>query len=206
MYPATLLLKIICGETNPLQHKFSLLVSRHQTCLLLFLLLSMIFISPLSQAGHAKDFLTDKEIELLQETQSVANRARIYMDAAALRLETAKDKLSNKEYEAGDPMELLTPEDVIGAYCKILRSIQLNVEYAIETPQRRGSESAGKALKTLKEETGKALKELDVLRQMAEEKQRDPLLNSINDAIDITNDIIDDTNEKLAQLHSKNPH
>jgi hypothetical protein len=205
MYPEILLLKTTCIESNLQLQKFPPLASAHQKSLLFFVLLSLLFMLSFSPAGHAKDFLTDKEIERLQETQSVANRTRIYMDAAALRLKTVKDKLSNKEYEAGDPMELLMPDEVIDAYCKILRSVHLIVGYAIEAPNRRGNESAEKALKTLKAETTIELKELDVLRRMTEEKHLNPLLDSINDAIDITNDIIDDANEKLAGLRSKDP-
>jgi hypothetical protein len=206
MYSGIHLLKMSRIQTNLPQQMFPSKASAHPKPLLFFLLLSMFFIFSLSPEGHARDFLTDKEIELLQNTQSVANRARIYMDAAALRLKTAKDKLSNKEYEAGDPMELLMPEEVIGAYCKILQSVHLIVGYAIETPERRGNESVAKALKTLQEETEKALKELAVLQRMAEEKQRDPISDSLNEAIDITNDILDDASEKLARLRSTPPN
>jgi hypothetical protein len=206
MYPEILLPETTCIEASLQQQKLPPLASAHQKCLLFFLLLSLFFILCFSPAGHAKDFLTDKEIELLQETQSIANRTRIYMDAAALRLKTAKDKLSNKEYKAGDPMELLMPEEVIDAYCQILRSVRLIVGYAIESPNRRGNESVEKALKTLKAETTIALKELEVLRRMAEEKQRELLSTCINDAIDITNDLLTDANEKSDGLRSKIPH
>jgi hypothetical protein len=205
MYPEMLLLKNTYIETNLPQPKFLPWASDHQKCLQFFLLISFLFLSALSPEGRARDFLTDKEIDLLQNTQSVANRTRIYMDAAALRLKTVKDKLSNKEYEAGDPMELLMPEEVLDDYCKILRSVHLITGYAIEAPDRRGNESVEKALTILKAETTIALKELDILLRMAEEKQRNLLSGSINDAIDVTNDTFNDTVEKLGDLHSKNP-
>jgi hypothetical protein len=205
MHTETPLPKIICIKTSFSEQNFQRLASAHQKCLLFFLLLSILFMSPLSPAGHAKDFLIDREIELLQNTQSVATRTRIYMDAAALRLKTMKDKLSNKEYEAGDPMELLMPEEVIDAYCKILRSVQLIMGYAVEAPNRRGHESAAKALKTVNEETKKALTELSVLRKMAEEKESIPLSDSINDAMDITTDLLKDADEKITRLQLKNP-
>lgn len=206
MYPEILLLKATYIEANLPQQKLPTLAFAQQKCLLVFLLLSLLFILSFSSAGHARDFLTDKEIERLQETQSVAARTRIYMDAAALRLKTVKDKLSNKEYEAGDPMELLMPEEVIDAYCKILRSVHLITGYAIEAPNRKGNESVEKALTILKAETTIALKELDILLRMAEEKQRNLLSGSINDAIDVTNDTFNDTIEKLGELHAKTPH
>jgi hypothetical protein len=171
----------------------------------ILLLSSMLFLFSMSQSGYARDFLTDKEIELIQDTQSIATRTHIYMEAAALRLKTAQDKLSSKEYEAGDPMELLTPEDVIDDYRKILRSVQLNVQYAFEAPKRKGNESAEKALQTLKEEMEKALKELDVLWKMAEEKHRETLSDRISEVTETSNDLLDDAKEKLAGLRTKNP-
>jgi hypothetical protein len=164
-------------------------------------ILGILFLSPVIQA---RDYLTGKEIELLQETRSVANRTRTYMEAAALRLKTALDKLSNKEYEAGDPMEFLLPEDVVDDYCKILHSVQLNVGYAVEAPRRPGNETVEKALKTMKEETEKALRSLEILQRIAKEKQRDPLSERIQDALDTTQESFDEAKEKLAALFPKN--
>jgi hypothetical protein len=204
MHSRVYLSKIFCDKTN-LPQKLRVPASAVRKCLLFLFLLSTPFASKFPTDGCAKDFLTDKEIELLQNTQIVANRARIYMDAAALRLKTAKDKLSNKEYAEGDSMELLTPEEVVGAYSKILQSIHLIVGYAIEEPRRKGNESAPKALKILAAETTTAIKELEVLRRLAEEKQLNSLLDSINDAIETTNDIHIDAKEKLAELNAITP-
>ena len=48
-------------------------------------------------------------------------------------------------------------------------------------------ELIGKALKILKKETEKAAGELEILKKMAEEKEKEELWNLINKAIDITN-------------------
>jgi hypothetical protein len=172
---------------------------------ILFILPAILGIFFFRQIGHARDYLSDKEIELLQDTRSVAKRTRISMNAAALRLKTASDKLFNKEYEAGDPMELLLPEEVMEDYCKILHSVQLNVAYAVEKPHRTGNETVEKALTTLKEETEKALRSLEVLQRIAKEKQRDTLLDHIQDAIELTQETLDDASEKLAALRPRNP-
>lgn len=174
-------------------------------CTILIAALTLYGIISEASYGRTKEFLTAKEIELIQDTRAIEQRTRIYMDAAAVRLKTAEERLSGKESEAGDPMEFFTPEDLVDAYCQILRSVMLSTEDAFQVPRRKGNENVGKALKILKEETEKARKELDILKRMAEEKKREPLWNGINQAIDITNGAHDGAEEGLSRLRPQNP-
>jgi hypothetical protein len=192
-------------EVGRRQRLSGLRESLSQKCRRFLLLPAILGIFLPLQVASARDYLTDKEIELIQDTQSVASRARIYMEAAALRIKTAQDKLSNKEYAEGDPMEFLTPEDVLNDYGKILRSLQFTLESAIESPRHKGYETIGKALKYLKEETPKELRELKVLLQIAVEKHRDTFAERIKDAIDATQDFLEDVNEKSSELRTNNP-
>jgi hypothetical protein len=133
-----------------------------------------------------KEFLTDKEIEKIQDVREIAGRIRIYLDAAALRLKTTEDRLLGKEVQTGDSLEFFTPEDMLDGYYRILNSVMLNLEDAYQKagPYRT---RVGIALKSLKESTENALKDLEILKKMAEEKKKEELWNLVNKAIDITN-------------------
>ena len=139
-----------------------------------------------SFASPEKEFLTDKEIAKIQEYQEIDARMKIYMEAAALRLKTAEERLVGKEPAEGDPLEFFTPEDMLDGYYRIMRSVMFNMDEAFQKggPDR---ERLGKALKTLKGATENAGKELEVLKKIAEEKQKEELWNLVNKAIDITN-------------------
>ena len=175
---------------------------------LLLLVVSILMAAP-APAGPAKEFLTDIEIEQIKDTRQIDMRVKIYMEAAALRLKTAGERLSGKESIPGDPLEFFTPEEMLDGYYRILESAMMNLEDAANMDgaslQRErvllsedcgyncGSrapkpnrELIGKALKLLKSETEKDAGELEILKKTAEEKQREELWNLINKAIDIT--------------------
>ena len=152
----------------------------------------------------AKEFLTEKEIEAVRNAQIIESRVTVYMEAAELRLRTAEDRLTGKESEEGDPMEFLSPEDMVGAYYQIIRSVVFNVDDAIENPGRR-QHNIVKALKILKSETEKLLTELLILKGLAEEKHRETLLNPIDEAIAITDEAHSSALERLSGLSDKNP-
>ncbi len=133
-----------------------------------------------------KEFLTQKEIAKIQDAQAIDERIKIYMGAAALRLKAAEERLIGKEPEEGDPMEFFTPEDMLDGYYRILRSVMYTLDDAFQKPGP-DRERVGKALKTLKGSTEEMLKELEILKKIAEEKQKEELWNLANKAIDITN-------------------
>jgi len=150
-------------------------------------------------AGAAKEFLTGKEIEKIQDTYEIDARVRIYMEAAALRLKTAEERLTGKESAPGDPLEFFTPEDMLDSYYRILKSVMTNIDDAARNPKRdngitidgrvmvNDKQRIGKALKQLKSETEKDLEELLILKKIAEEKKNEHLWDLINEAVEITN-------------------
>ena len=143
-----------------------------------------IFFTALS--SPEKEFLTQKEIAKIQDAQEIDLRIKIYMGAAALRLKAAEERLTGKEPEEGDPLELFTPEDMLDGYCRILKSVMYSLDDAFQKPGP-DRERVGKALKVLKGSTEEMLKELEVLKKIAEEKRKEELWDLANKAIDITN-------------------
>ncbi len=138
------------------------------------------------QAAPDKEFLTPKEIEQIQDAQEIDERVKVYMEAAALRLKTAEERLGGKESEPGDPMEFFTVEEMVDGYYRIMKSVMTNLDDAY---QRRDVDKSklGKALKNLKSTTEWAGKVLLSLKKTAEEKQNEALWNAVNQSIDITN-------------------
>ncbi len=148
-------------------------------------LLFLIPIFSTASVALEKEFLTPKEIAGIQDTHEIDARVKIYLDAAALRLKTAEDRLVGKESAPGDPLEFFTPEDMLDGYYRILKSVMMNIDEAAQKPGPN-RELVGKALKNLKSSTEKAADELQVLKKLAEEKKKEELWNRVNDAIDIT--------------------
>jgi hypothetical protein len=152
----------------------------------LVLILAAIHFSTFVTGAPAKEFLTDKEIAKIQDAQEISRRVKIYLDAAALRLQTAEDRLNGKESEEGDPMEFSTPEDMLDAYYRIMRSVMINLDAAFQKPESEENK-VGKALKDLKESTERSSKQLGILKKIAEDKKKEELWNLVNQAIDVTN-------------------
>jgi hypothetical protein len=154
--------------------------------LLVFLTLILAGSLPIARPFPEKEFLTDKEITKIQDAQEIDERIKIYMSAATLRLKTAEERLTGTEPEAGDPLEFFTPEDLLDGYYRIIRSAMYNLDEASEK-QKIDRQKLGKALKSLKGTTESAGKELQILKKIAEEKQKEELWKLVNQAIDITN-------------------
>ncbi len=153
------------------------------------LILAIVLPAAAARVGRSapqKEFLTPKEIEQIQDAQEIEQRIKIYLQAAALRLKTAEDRLGGKEAEEGDPLEFFTVEDMIDGYYRIMKSVMTNLDDAY---QKRDTDRAnlGKALKNLKDSTEWAGKVLLSLKKTAEEKQKEELWNLVNQALDITN-------------------
>jgi len=152
--------------------------------IVLFSILFSVFTAS-TAASPGKEFLTDKEIEMIQDTHEIDRRTKIYLDAAALRLKSAEDRLVGKEPDPGDPLEFFTPEDMLDSYFRILKSVMMNLDEAAKKsgPNR---ELVGKALKNLKSATEKAGNELKILKKLSEEKRKEELWNLVNNAMEIT--------------------
>jgi hypothetical protein len=133
----------------------------------------------------SKEFLTDEEIEKIQDTPQIDARVKIYMDAALFRLKSAEDRLVGKETAPGDPLEYFTPEDMLDGYYRILKSVMINIDDAAQRPGT-APEAIKKALKHLKSSTEKAAEELQILKKIAEEKRKEEFWNLVNHAIEIT--------------------
>ena len=61
----------------------------------------------------AKEFLTPKEIEKIQEAQELDKRVKLYLDAAALRLKTVEERFRGQESNPGDPLEFFSIEEML---------------------------------------------------------------------------------------------
>jgi len=162
----------------------------------------LLFLMALAGAW-ARDFLTDKEIEKMRNTQDIDKRTGIYMDAASLRLTTALDRFEGKESEPGDAMEFYSRQEMLDDYYKILDRVMLIVGEAFESPRRRENINIKKALQALKSESSANLKRLSALMKLAEEKDEEELWNGINRAIDITGGVIDGADEGLSILAAR---
>ncbi len=134
----------------------------------------------------AKEYLTPKEIEKIQDAQEIEPRIKIYLEAAALRLQAAEDRLNGKESAPGDPLEFFTVQDMLEGYCEIMKSVMMNLDQAYQKPRSGERENLGKALKNLKDSSERAQKNLAILKRMAEDKKDEETWNLVNKAIDIT--------------------
>jgi hypothetical protein len=170
------------------------------------LLLIPLSVGHFTPASPKKEFLTEKEIAFIQDAQAIDARVITYLDAAALRLQAAQDRLAGKDSREGDPLEFFTPEDLLDGYYQILQSIITNLDAAFRTG--RDQEKTGRALKALSISTEKTAKQLDALKKTAEEKKKEELWDLVNKAIDITREAHGGAEEGLSQLpvlHEKNP-
>jgi hypothetical protein len=160
------------------------MLPRRPSGLLFILILLPIILNTADASG--KEFLTRKEIENIQDTHEIAARVKIYTEAALLRLRSAENRLVGKETVPGDPLEFFTPEDMLDGYYRILKSIMMNLDDAVQNPGTdRGA--MGKALKNLKSSTEKAAEHLQILKKIAEDKKKEEFWNLANKAIEITN-------------------
>jgi hypothetical protein len=150
-------------------------------------------------AAHPrKEYLTAKEIEKIQDNQEIDKRVRIYLDAAALRLKTAEQRLNGKESEPGDPLEFFSVPEMLDGYFQIMRSVMLNMDGASQNPGVDKGKIE-KALRSLKESTERSSKDLAALKKIAEDKKLEDVWNLVNQAIDITNGAHEGSTDALAK-------
>ena len=148
----------------------------------------------------ARDFLTDQEIRLMQNVQPIDKRTGVYMDAAAVRLQTAKDRFEGKESDPGDALEFYSQEEMLEDYYQILEHVMIVVDEAFDEPRRRENINIKKALQNLKSAMSRNLGRLAALKRQAEGKKKEELWNRINSAIDITDGIRDGADEGLSRI------
>ncbi|MBN2337216.1 MAG: hypothetical protein JXP48_01650 [Acidobacteria bacterium] len=163
------------------------------------LLVVLMFPAP---CAPARDFLTEKEIEILQDTPRIDARVNVYMDAAERRLGSAAERLTGKEPEEGDPLELLTAEDLLEDYFRILRSVMFAMDDAFQEP-RKAKGDISTALRRLKGRTEDLVRRLRDLKRLSEEKRKEALWNLVHQADEITRAARDGAEEGLSILRSR---
>jgi len=150
----------------------------------------------------AKEFLTPKEIEKIQEAQELDKRVKLYLDAATLRLKTVEERFRGQESNPGDPLEFFSIEEMLEGYCRIVRSVMFNVDDSFQNPAS-DREKLSKALKNLKDTTEKASKDLQVLKRLAEEKKNEEAWNLVSRGIEITGGAREGAETGLARFPGK---
>jgi hypothetical protein len=149
----------------------------------------LVVINVWSLAGPAfisgREFLTEREIEKIRQSQTIDARTRIYAEAALLRLSTVEQRFLGIESEEGDPLEFFSREEMLDGYFRIMTSIMHNLEDAFESP-RQEPERVRRALTLLKKTTGEAEKKLSTLKKLAEKNREEAFIILLNRALDIT--------------------
>jgi len=148
----------------------------------------------------ARDFLTEQEIALMRKNQDIDKRTGIFMNAAALRLNTVLDRFEGIESKPGDALEFFSQEEMLDDYYKIIEHVMLVVRDAFESPRRRENVNIKKALQTLKSESPQYLEKLAALKIFAGEKQKKNLLNRLSQAIDITEGLLEGAEDGLLSI------
>ncbi|MBP1595363.1 MAG: hypothetical protein H6Q05_740 [Acidobacteria bacterium] len=149
------------------------------------------------QATRVKEFLTAQEIEKIQDAQEIDERVKVYLEAAALRLKTAADRLAGKESLPGDPLEFFSVEDMLDGYFRILRAVMMNIDDATSKPGTDPKKTEA-ALKNLKAYTEAALAQLVALKKVAEDQRREETWTLVGKAIEINNGAHDGAAEALS--------
>ena len=147
--------------------------------------------------SQKKEFLTDKEIEEIQDTRKIDARVDLYLLWAKKRLKTAEDRLMGKEAAPGDPFEFFMPEDLVDGYYEIIKSVMVNLDNAYQNPQELAKDNnlknlaknnkinaadvmiaVKKALGDLKTATEATMSDLEALKTLVEKKQQNKQQNT----------------------------
>jgi len=136
--------------------------------------------------GPANDFLTPQEIAKIQDAQDIDQRIKIYLEAAALRLKTAAERLAGKESASEDPLEFFSVEAMLDGYYRILHAVMLNLEDA-SANSKTDQKKFQIAMKSLKSATEVDGKQLELLKKTAEDQRKEEVWNLVKKAIEINN-------------------
>jgi hypothetical protein len=164
----------------------------------LTVLVAGVLLGTVHSGAAEKEYLTSAEIEKIQDTHEIDLRVKLLLDAGTLRLRTAQERLTGKEAEPGDPLELFSVEDLLDGYHRIVRSVMFTLDDAVQKPVV-DKVRFPKALKALKDSAEHSLKELALLKQMVEDKRLEEPWNLVNKGIDITQGALDGAVEALAK-------
>jgi hypothetical protein len=149
------------------------------------ILAALCLIAGALHAMQSREFLTPQEIAKIQDAQEIDLRVKIYLEAAALRLKTVADRQAGKESAAGDPLEFFSVEEMLDGYYRILHSVMLNLEDADANPKTEPKKFQS-AMKNLKTVTESAIKQLEMIRKIAEEQRKEGPWKLAGKAIEIT--------------------
>ncbi len=139
---------------------------------------------PAVRPRTVKEFLTPQEIARIQDAQEIDQRVKIYLEAAALRLKTATERLTGKESVQGDPLEFFSVEDMLDGYYRILHAVMLNLEDAAQNP-KVDPKKFQSAMKNLKSVTTVGGNQLEAIKKLAEEQRKEAVWNLTVKAIEI---------------------
>jgi hypothetical protein len=170
--------------------------------LILSILSIMLFIGNVFLSASSrprKEFLTGEEVAAVRNAQEIDERVKVYMQAAALRLKSAEDRIKGIESAEGDPLEFFSTEDMLDGYYRIIDSVMMNLDAAYQDPQSDQARIR-KALVLLKAETEKTGKSLEALKSMAEKMNKEGLWNLANKAIEITESVREGADYGLSKL------
>jgi hypothetical protein len=146
--------------------------------------MALLLVATPAQKLATREYLTPDEITKIQDAQEIDLRIKIYLQAGALRLKAAEERLNGKESAPGEPLEFYSVEEMLDGYYQIVRSVMINLDDAYQKPSQDRA-MVQKALKNLKESTKKAIEDLEILKKIAEEKRLEEAWNLINQALDI---------------------
>ena len=170
----------------------------HRTILCFFLIVVTTCTICGAPAYAAKEFLTEAEITSIRKAQVIDERVHAYMRAAALRLQTAKERLVGKESKEGDPLEFFTPEEMLDGYNRILQSVMTNLDEAFRSG--RNQQITLDALTILQLSAKSALEQLKTIKKLAEKKEKEKLWDLVNEAIELTDGAYKGAEEGLTRL------
>jgi hypothetical protein len=161
-------------------------------------LLLGIALSAADWATASNDFLTQQEITKIQDAQEIDQRVKVYLEAALLRLKTVSDRLAGKESQAEEPLEFFSVEDMLDGYYRIMHAVMLNLEDAAPNPKidPKKIQLAMKSLKTTTESGGK---QLEAIKKIAEEQQKEAVWKLAVKALEINNGARDGAAAALAK-------
>ena len=155
-------------------------------------------------SAFKKEFLTPEEIEKVQLAREIDKRVEVYLEAAELRLKTAQDRLNGKESEPEDPLEFFSVEEMLDGYYRIFDSIMFNLDDAFQKPGIDEGK-VKKALENLKKKTERNLEELEIIRQIAEEKELERVWILAGKAVEINQGAHEGALYGLESLEAKKP-
>ena len=164
-------------------------------------ILGMLLIVIFSCTALGREFLLNKEIDQIREAQEIDRRTELYLQFAALRMTTLKDRMKGIESKEGDPLEFYSIADLIYAYGRCIKAVESNLDEAV-TFKRTDPKRLVKALNLLKDFATKSLPDLEVASQFAVAKKDEPLYKSVQSALEIAQAAIEGSTEGL-KLYDK---